>query len=319
MKIIILLFSIFLGFVQSSAAKECNPQTPTNFILKKGKFHKKGPAAKFDPCHKSISLKNLKKKKKMPLVMLIHGAGGKSDVTQVSSFLRSKGYATFEFDAFEMNGIKNYKVNLVKYSNSTRQEMIYPISRGGLKWILKQEGVDLSRVYIYGISNGATVAANLAAGSEAEKIKAVVSEGPTHAGMGMPDEVVTKLHLVFGKLDNFGARSEDGWRWIYRTPCEMNVSLNKAPKGNTINCNKKVSSGDGLVENHITWYEKQKKKNNNTEIHFYEDAAHGIFHPKGLKKGFRTHKKLGFKVYINTGAKPAVLKKYKKDLLTYFN
>ena len=38
MKIIILLFSIFLGFIQSSAAKECNPQPKSNFKFFKGKY-----------------------------------------------------------------------------------------------------------------------------------------------------------------------------------------------------------------------------------------------------------------------------------------
>jgi len=320
-------FSIVFCFIysQSAFAKECNPQSPTTFIFKKEiqYFYISGNVATFDPCHKSVDFKNIDKKKKKPLVILIHGGSGKKDTGQISSFLRSNNFATLELDAYQMNGITDYNQsnNSRKYSNATRQRMIYSAFKGAVDWSMKQEGIDSSRIYIYGISNGATVAANLAAVYDQSIIKAVISEGPTHSGMGMPDEIKTKLILVFGKLDNFGATKKDGWRWIFRSPCFMSISIEDAPKGNTFNCNTTTQSGDGLVENHITWFNKQKKKNKNIEIYYYDDAAHGIFHPGGLKISSMVFKRKEkeITIYWNTGAKPEALKKFKKDLLTFVN
>ncbi len=72
------IFYILIGFFfinQNSYAKECNPQSPTTFIFKKEiqYFYISGNVATFDPCHKSVDFKNIDKKKKKPLVILIHG------------------------------------------------------------------------------------------------------------------------------------------------------------------------------------------------------------------------------------------------------
>ena len=101
-------FSIVFCFIysQSAFAKECNPQSPTTFIFKKEiqYFYISGNVATFDPCHKSVDFKNIDKKKKKPLVILIHGGSGKKDTGQISSFLRSNNFATLELDAYQLNG-----------------------------------------------------------------------------------------------------------------------------------------------------------------------------------------------------------------------
>ena len=115
--------------------------------------------------------------------------------------------------------------------------MIFPIAVGAVEWALKQDVIDNTRIYVWGISNGATVVANIAALFDKKQVKAVFSEAPTNAGMGMPDNLKTSLVLIFGKKDNYGSIKKDGWRWLDTTPCFMNTSIVGAPTGNTTACN----------------------------------------------------------------------------------
>ena len=319
MKIIILLFSIFLGFVQSSAAKECNPQPKSTFKFFKGKYLLTSKPANFDPCHSSIRFKIPKSKELPPLVIGIGGGGGREDAERLMGFLYKKGFATLEFDAYKMNGISNYKENSIKYGNDTRQEMIFPLAKQIVEWALKQNKIDRNRIYVYGVSNGATVAANIGAVFDTSKIKAVISDAPTHSGMGMPDNIKTPMILTFGKLDNYGATKEDGWRWSWHGSCRMSVSIPEAPPGNTKSCNRIVSGfKDSNSENHMIWLKKQKAKGKNVDVWFYENAAHGIY-VTDLKFQKRKHKVLDITFYSNVGGKPSAQKKFANDILGYLN
>jgi poly(3-hydroxybutyrate) depolymerase len=295
---------------------ECLPQSKTQIVKQRGYFVLSGNPANFDPCHSSVEFKtgrNLKEKK--PLVIGVGGGGGKNDAKGAMAFFRDNGFATLEFDPYEMNGISDYKQNIRAYSNPTRQRMIFPIAVGAVEWALKQDVIDNTRIYVWGISNGATVVANIAALFDKKQVKAVFAEAPTNAGMGMPDNLKTSLVLIFGKKDNYGSIKKDGWRWLDTTPCFKSISIVGAPTGNTTVCNSN-SNRQSFTENHNSWFEKQKNKKADIQIWFYEDAAHGIFNPRLDWNSTRTTP-TGVTFYSNEGATNDVKEKYKKDLLKY--
>ena len=291
----------------------------TEFKFQRGYFYLASDPAGFDPCHPSVDFKTGSDfSQKKPLVIGVHGGGGKGDAMEAIKFFRNKGFATLVFDAYEMNGITDYRPNMVKYGNTVRQQMTFSVTKGAVEWALRQKNIDTNNIYVWGISNGATVVANIAAAFDKTKVKAVFSEAPTNVGMGMPDDLKAPLVLIFGKKDNYGSTKKDGWRWLDKTPCRLSVSIAIAPKGNTFNCNNSVN-GDSLTENHITWYEKQKNKNANIQIWFYEDAAHGILAPRLDWNASRTHPKTKITWYTSIGAKDYIKEKYKKDLIQYIS
>jgi len=307
------LIVFFLSFVNLSNAKDCNPSQSATFSLSgAGYYNLTSKPAAFDPCNNSVIFK-VHENKLSPLIIGVHGAGGRRDTEDLINFFFSKGFATLVFDAFDINGVTNYRKEILKYGNNTRQEMIYPVARGAVEWAIKQKGIDKSKIYIYGLSNGATVVANLAAIFNHQDIKLIISEAPTHAGMGMPDNPLVPLLLVFGKLDNYGSPKEDGWRWSYNGPCFLNIVLKEAPQGNTKECNKNANAnlnGQSLID----WANHQKNNGNNITVWFYENAAHGIY-TKDLDLKFRSHPTNNTGFYANEGAKPEVRKKYSEDLL----
>ena len=316
-----ILIFIFILSSQNSYSKECNPQPKSTFKYFKGKYFLTSKPADFDPCHSSVRFKIPKSKKLPPLVIGIGGGGGRKDAERLMNFLYKNGFATIEFDIYQMNGISNYfeKGNSIKYGNDTRQEMIFPISKQVVEWSFKQKKIDQSRIYVYGISNGATVAANIAAVFDSRKIKAVISDAPTHSGMGMPDDINVPTVLTFGKLDNYGATKENGWRWLWHGRCVMSVKIKDAPLGNTKNCNRDISRfGDTNNENHLIWFEKQKNKGKKINMWFYEDSAHGIY-VTDLKFKKQKHKVLDLTFYQNVGGKQSAQKKFANDILNYLN
>ena len=147
------------------------------------------------------------------------------------------------------------------------------------------------------------------------KIKAVFSEAPAHAGMGMPDDIEVPLILIFGKEDTYGTPAKNPeLRWLAHGPCKLNIYIPEAPKGNSFNCNAN-SSANLNGENHLTWYEKQKSKQKNIEIWFYEDAAHGIYNGQ-LRQQTRSTAD-GGKFSAPEGSKPEVKVKFLNDLLKF--
>ena len=319
MRFLILLLSFTFLFIGNSFSKECNSQKKTEFKFQRGYFYLASEPAGFDPCHSSVEfITGTNSSQKKPLVIGVHGGGGKGDAMEAIKFFRNKGFATLVFDAYEMNGITDYRPNMVKYGNTVRQQMTFPVTKGAVEWALRQKNIDTNNIYVWGISNGATVVANIAAAFDKTKVKAVFSEAPTNVGMGMPDDLKAPLVLIFGKKDNYGSTKKNGWRWLDKTPCRLSVSIAIAPKGNTFNCNNSVN-GDSLTENHITWYEKQKNKNANIQIWFYEDAAHGILAPRLDWNASRTHPKTKITWYTSIGAKDYIKEKYKKDLIQYIS
>lgn len=298
------------------AFAECLSQPKTELVKQRGNFVLTSKPANFDPCHSSVEFKTgSNSKEKKPLVIGVGGAGGKNDAKGAMIFFRANGFATLEFDPYEINGISDYKKNIRAYSNPTRQRMTFPIAVGAVEWALKQDVIDNTRIYVWGVSNGATVVANIAALFDKTKVKAVFAEAPTNVGMGIPDNLKTSLVLIFGKKDNYGSIKKDGWRWLDTIPCFMNISIVGAPTGNTTDCNSN-SNKQPFTDNHNSWFKKEKNKNTDIQISFYEDTAHGIFNPRLDWNSSKTTAR-GVTLYSNEGATNDVKEKYKKNLLKY--
>ncbi len=281
----------------------------------KGFYILKGKALNFDPCHSSVKFKVPTSNTKPPLFIFVHGAGGFHDNMRAFNLFYENGFAVLGYDAFEPNGIsKNMNSSI---GNSQRQEMIFAATVGAVEWALKQKDIDAKRIYLYGISNGATVVVNLAAMYDKNKIKAVFSEAPAHAGMGMPDDIKAPLVLIFGKEDTYGTPvNNTGLRWLHNGPCRLNVYIPEAPKGNSFNCN--INSSPHMSgESHLAWYEKQKSKKKDIQMWLYDDAAHGIFNGE-LRQQIRSTPD-GGRFNAPEGAKNDVKLKYLNDLLTYIN
>ena len=315
--IIGLLISNFFLTTALSAAEplEClkDAKVPEVIKNKSGFYILKGKPSDFDPCHSSVRFKVPSSNTKPPLFIFVHGAGGFDEKMRMFTIFYNNGFAVLGYDSFELNGISKNMDSSV--SNAQRQEMIFSATVGAVEWALKQTDIDTKRIYLYGISNGATVVVNLAAMYDKNEIKAVFSEAPAHAGMGMPDDIKVPLTLIFGKEDTYGTPAKNPeLRWLAHGPCKLNVYIPEAPKGNAFNCNSN-SSANLNGESHLSWYEKQKNKQKDIRIWFYDDAAHGIYNGQ-LRQQTRSTAD-GGEFSAPEGSKPEAKVKYLNDLLTY--
>ena len=259
-------------------ASECRPELIESPRLVKAKGSKSGvnkvagKVSKFDPCHSSVSFKN-PASKSPPLIILLHGGGGAKDVAAIDQAFLDMGMATLSFDAFKMNGFK--KTPFI--NNWARQRMIWSISLGAYKWALKQSHYPIGDVYIYGISNGATVTANLAGLIKPGRIKGFIAEGTSNggAGMGLPNTLKNPLLMVFGELDNLATPIAKR-RWNHPSPCSFNGLSKFMPKGTAENCNF-VNAPDGMS---ITIEDWAKQVNNigkgQLDFKFIKGGAHCI-------------------------------------------
>ena len=255
-------------------ASECRPELLQNPQMKKASGPSKvvGKVSKFDPCHASVSFKS-PSSKSPPLIILLHGGGGAKDVTAIDQAFVDMGMATLSFDAFKMNGFE--KTPFI--NNWSRQRMIWSISLGAYKWALKQTHFPVGDVYIYGISNGATVTANLAGRIKPGIIKGFIAEGTSNggAGMGLPGTLKNSLLMVFGELDNLATPIAKR-RWNHPSPCRFNGVSKFMPKGTAENCNF-VNAPDGMSITIEEWAKKvTKKRNAELSFKFIKGGAHCI-------------------------------------------
>jgi dienelactone hydrolase len=315
---LLLLMGIFFSTKLCAAEKsEClnDAKAPEVIKTEKGFYILKGKPLSFDPCHSSVRFQIPSSTIKPPLFIFVHGAGGFRDNMRAFNLFYEKGFAVLGFDSFEPNGISKNMNGSV--SNAQRQEMIFSATVGAMEWALKQKNIDASRIYLYGVSNGATVVVNVAAMYGKGQIKAVFSEAPAHAGMGMPDDIQVPLVLIFGKQDTYGTPANNPeLRWLAHGPCRLNVYIPDAPKGNSFSCNAN-SSANRNGENHLEWYEKQKVKNRDVQMWLYDDAAHGIFNGE-LRQQTRSTAD-GHPFNAPEGSNAEVKVKYLNDLLTYID
>ena len=278
------LIFILLLIPYTAFGLECRPETKGSAELKSqdnGIHYVVGKLSGFDPCNKSVKLSVpwslfSSDKRKPPILIYLHGGGGLSRYGKMMlEDLNREGIATLEFDAYQMNGFdKDWKFWGFKASNASRQKMIFTVALSAYHWVKTLENVDTDRIYFYGISNGASVAVNLAGVVDKQKVKKIYAEGMPGMGLGLPDTINVPVKLIYGKLDDYGSRNPGEMIWERTAPCFFNTVHSTAPEGNSKNCNDKKNSLD-RTEKPIDWFGRMKEKYP-IELEFYEDAAHGI-------------------------------------------
>jgi len=266
-----------------SFAADCEkyPSPVTELVELKPKMYAvKGMPADFDPCNASVEFKIPSQSIKPPLVIISHGGAGLGDAERnIAGEFRKLGFATLIFDAYKMNGFQqNWQFWATQVTNESRQRMNYKATLGAYQWALNNEKVDASRIYFHGLSNGANVVVNIAGAVDPAHVKGVFAEGTMMSGIGVPDRLNVPVRLIFGKLDNYGGRQQDEWRWLLKEECIVNGKSQNfiQPTGSAQRCNTDINS-QALTESPMEWYELQKQMGADIEVWWYENAAHGMF------------------------------------------
>ena len=259
-------------------------------------FHRvQGLLAEFDPCHRSVQLSMPgfladKLADKPPLMIIAHGGNGPGSAEQeMVRRMNARGVATLLFDAYEMNGF-NYRgtsLFLTGTTNESRQRMIFKSTLGAYHWIRQNDRVDTTRLFIHGLSNGGSVALNMAAVVDPAHVRVVFAEGAPSAGIGMPDQIRVPLKMVFGKMDNYGGRTQDDWMHLRTDPCVVNQPAEGAAVGTAQRCSLRINpASQGLSP--YQWAEQLKAEGQPVEFWFYDDAAHGLM-AGAMDRGMRTY------------------------------
>lgn len=266
------------------AQDECVPFNPDDTkIVDRGPVKTVvGPLAKFNPCHASVRLDSpsffaKKRGAKPPLVIIAHGGGGLGGYErEFAKLMNQQGYATLIFDAFQMNGFTPFSdLLLFQMSNGGRQRMIYKATLGAYQWALKNDKVDTSKLFFQGLSNGASVAINMASAADPAHVRGVIAEGGPSAGIGFPDEIKVPLLLIYGSADNYGGLQMDDWMHLRAMPCNYNDHYLLAPVGFNLNCNRAVN-GTNLMPSPQSWYDGLKAKGQDVRLELIEGGGHGM-------------------------------------------
>jgi hypothetical protein len=251
-------------------------------------------------------------------MIIAHGGNGPGAAEQeLARRMNARGVATLLFDAYEMNGFRyrGTSLFLTGATNESRQRMIFKAALGAYHWVKQHPRIDGSRLFIHGLSNGGAVALNMAAVVDPAHVRAVFAEGAPSAGIGMPDQIRVPLKMIFGRLDNYGGRTEDDWMHLRTDPCVVNQSAEGAAPGTTQRCSLNVNpSLRGLSPQE--WGDQLKAAGQPIEFWFYEDAAHGIlFGP--IDRGMRTYGSgpSAARRYGWIGASPDAANRFTVDLM----
>jgi len=237
----------------------------------------RGPLSPFDPRHPSVQLRLPRGVTKPPLLILLHGGGGARDQMNAMALFHAQGVAVLGFDAYRVAGLERDSSFWIRNATyEARQRMIYSAALGAYHWATTLESVDTTRIFIHGISNGADVAANLAAVVSPAHVRMVFPEGLAGAGLGLPDRLNVPVRAVFGRLDNFAGDSTTDWRWARQVPCRQNMAAFDGPSGNAASCNA-TRNALNRTESPEQWVARQRQSGADIDIWFYDDAAHGIF------------------------------------------
>lgn len=229
----------------------------------------KGELSGFDPCHPSVTLTLPKGTVKPPLVISVHGGGGRSDAQAITNAFAANGMATLIFDAYKHNGVPP------RTGNAYRQMMLYKVALQAYQWAISRQDIDTRQIYFYGISNGASVVLNLAAVVDPLHVKGVFSEAPTPVGIGYPWVIQVPVMIAFGQQDDLGARVGQK-RWMISDPCRYAIHYAEAPSGTTEQCSD--SSPHGRMLTTLEWAEKVAFKSDaNLAVKHFEGVAHGAF------------------------------------------
>ncbi len=317
---------MLLAVSNAFAQPDCRPPLPevARLVEIRPGFHRVvGPLAEYDPCHRSVQLSMPgffadKLGEKPPLMIIAHGGNGPGSAEQeMVRRMNAQGVATLLFDAYEMNGFqyRGTALFLTGATNESRQRMIFKATLGAYLWIRLSSRVDTSRLFIHGLSNGASVALNMAAVVDPAHVRMVFSEGAPSAGIGMPDQIRVPLKMVFGKLDNYGGKTEDDWMHLRTDPCVVNQPAEAAAPGTTQRCSLLVNpKAQGLSPQQ--WGEQLTAAGQPVDFWFYEDAAHGLL-AGPINQGMRTYGSgpTAARRYGWTGASPDAANRFTADLI----
>jgi dienelactone hydrolase len=320
-----------LSLLMAAAAQaqtDCNPPPAdvARLVEIRPGFHRvAGPLAEFDPCHRSVQLSMPgffadKLGEKPPLMIIAHGGGGPGGAEQeMVRRMNARGVATLLYDAYELNGFR-YRGTLLFVTgatNESRQRMIFKATLGAYHWARQHPRVDTSRLFIHGLSNGGSVALNMAAVVDPAHVRAVFSEGAPAAGIGMPDQIRVPLKMIFGKLDNYGGKTEDDWMHLRTDPCMLSQPAQDAAPGTTQRCSLRANpTAQSLSPQQ--WGDQLKAEGQPLEFWFYDDAAHGIFAGAGaIDRGMRTYGSgpTALRRYGWIGASPDAANRFTADLM----
>lgn len=279
-----------------------------------------GELRDFDPCNSSVELRFPRDISKPPLFIITHGGSGLSDAEKnLANELRKMGFATRVFDAFKMNGFdRDWRYWAEKVSNESRQRMLYRVTFSAYEWAISQEKINSTKIYFHGVSNGANTVVNIAGAVDSARVKGVFAEGTMMSGIGVPDKLNVPVRLIFGKLDNYGGKREDEWRWLLKELCIFNGRTHRfiQPKGSSQRCNMDNNPKD-MTESPMEWFEKQRKSGADIDIWWYDGAAHGMF----LGVVTRQTRTWGVNEirYAWTGGSEESRKKFLEDLKNFTN
>jgi dienelactone hydrolase len=307
----ILIFYSSFCFGQITKA-ECKPQAigTASLVEVRPQMHSVvGTLSGFDPCHSSVEFDIPRANTKPPLLIYIHGGGGKSDGKDITRAFRSNGVATLLFDAYEMNGFnQGWRFFSVKVTSEARQRMLFKSVYDAYKWALTRTDIDTNKIYFYGLSNGASVAANMSAVVDPTNVPAIFAEGMSGTGIGLPDSPKIPIKLIYGELDNFAGDTETSWIWDRTDPCVLMQTDSSTPPGTAKNC-------QGRSVPPSEWAKTQNAK---TEFWFYPNAAHWFFNPRGLNKNKITYG-VSIEKFAWTGSDSSAQNKLIKDVMAVIN
>lgn len=275
---------IFMLASNAWGQSQCVPSLPENIkIVDSGNIKTvEGPLADFDPCHGSVQLSMpsifaKKRADKPPLVIIAHGGAGVGFYErEFAKLMNQNGFATLLYDAFEMNGLRSGS-DLVLYQmrNSARQRMIYKATLGAYQWVLKNDKVDVGTMFVQGLSNGGSVAINMAASTDGKNLKGVIAEGSPAAGIGFPNDIHVPLLMIYGSADVYGGNRADDFMHLRGNACLQNDFYELAPKGFAEACHRNANSTN-LMPTPLAWYEQIKSKGRDIKFELVEGGGHGM-------------------------------------------
>jgi dienelactone hydrolase len=297
-KALAFLSIFFVVPIDAMAREDCNPppKDVAQLVEIRPGFHKvTGPLAHFDPCHASVhfSMPGIFSRKLgelPPLMIIAHGGNGPGGAEmEMMRRMNREGVAALLYDAYAMNGFqyKGTPLFLLGVTNESRQRMIFKATYGAYQWAINQPAIDASRIYINGLSNGGSVAVNMAGAVDPKHVPAVIAEGASPTGIGFPDETHVPLKLVYGRLDNYGGKAEDDWMFTRSDPCSFNFVFEMAPVGVSARCSARNNPQD-MVPSPLVWMGALQAQGRPIEMWFYEKTAHGILNGP-MKKETRTY------------------------------
>jgi dienelactone hydrolase len=311
-------------FGNALAQSQCIPSSPENTkVVASGSVKTvEGSLADFDPCHRSVqlnmpSLFSKKRGDKPPVVIIVHGGGGIGGYErEFAKLMNQNGFATLLYDAFEMNRLESGS-NLLLYEmrNSARQRMIYKVTAGAYQWVLKNDKVDVNKIFVQGLSNGGSVAINMAASTDGKSLKGVIAEGAPAAGIGFPNAINVPLLMLYGSADVYGGTRADDYMSVRGNACLQNDFYELAPKGFSETCNRN-SNANELMPSPKAWYEKMKSDGADVRFELIAGGGHGMMFDR-YSESVRPSAG-GRSMYISRGASDDARTRLEKMVIEFF-